>query len=162
MRKLEQILDRIFGFFSILFLVCLILTVLLQVVSRTLLPQSPSWTEEVSRFFFVSGVLYTAGMAKRRNAYVNVDILEQKLQANAKKIYSVFINLLVLGFNLVVFVESIGFTQSGASFVASTIPLSMNYVYFGTVVYSFFIMVYTVFDIIDIITGSEERVGDAK
>ncbi|WP_164919111.1 MULTISPECIES: TRAP transporter small permease [Acutalibacteraceae] len=162
MKKIERVLDRIFSVISIFCLVGLICTVLIQVISRSLLPQAPSWTEEVSRFFFISGVFYTTGLAKSRNAYVNVDILEQKLHSNARKVYSILINLLVLGFNLVVFVESIGFTQSGATFIADTVPITMNYIYFGTMVSSFFLMLYTVFDMIKVLTNKNEEAGDAQ
>lgn len=160
MKKIERVLDRILGTISIIFLLGLTVTVLIQIISRTFLPQSPSWTEEVSRFFFISGVFYTAGLAKGKNAYVNVDLLEQKLQPTARKVYTVFINLIILAFNLVVFVESIGFTKSGASFIASTIPITMNYVYFGLIAYSFFIMIYTIIDIIEAITEKTEKAGD--
>lgn len=162
MKKIERVLNRIFSAISIFCLLGLICTVLIQVISRTFLPQSPSWTEEVSRFFFVSGVFYTTGLAKSRNAYVNVDILEQALHSNAKKVYTVVIDLLVLGFNLAVFVESIGFAQSGSSFIADTVPITMNYIYFGTVVSSFFLMLYTVFDMIKVLTNKTDKAGDAQ
>ncbi|WP_411677654.1 TRAP transporter small permease [Caproicibacter sp.] len=162
MEKTKKILDRVFGVVSILCLLGLIFTVLIQIISRTFLPQSPSWTEEVSRFFFISGVLYTTGMAKGANAYVNVDILEQKLNPNAKKAYLVIIDLLVMAFALIFFYESIGFTQSGATFVADTIPLTMNYIYFGTMASGFLMALYTLFDIVFILTDKKEKEGDAK
>lgn len=162
MEKIKRILDRVFGAVSILCLLGLIITVSIQIISRTLLPQSPSWTEEVSRFFFVSGVLYTTGIAKGANAYVNVDILEQNLQPGAKKVYSIFIDLLVLVFAVTFFYESLGFTQSGAGFIADTIPITMNYIYFGTIASGFLIAVYTLFDIFFILTDKKEKAGDAK
>lgn len=162
MEKIKKILDRVFGAVSILCLLGLIITVLIQVVSRTFLPSSPSWTEEVSRFFFISGVLYTTGMAKGVDAYVNVDILEQKLSSNAKKIYLVIIDLLVMAFALTFFYESIGFTRSGATFIADTVPITMNYIYFGTMASGFLIALYTLFDIVFILTGKKEKAGDAE
>lgn len=160
MEKIERVLNKILGFISIFCLLGIAITVLIQIISRTLLPQSPAWTEEVSRFFFVSGVFYASGLAKGRNAYVNVDILEQKLRPNARRIYSIFINLIVFLFMLVVFIESIGFTESGTTFIADTVPMTMNYIYFGTVASSFFVMLYTLLDIVKALTNKTEQAGD--
>jgi TRAP-type transport system small permease protein len=53
----------------------LIFTVALQVFSRTLLTQSPVWTEEYSRMALVYAAVLGAGWALRTGDMVNVDIV---------------------------------------------------------------------------------------
>jgi len=162
MKKIEQILSKILGIISVISILGIIASVLIQIIGRALLPQAPAWTEEVSRFFFVSGVFYTAGLAKEKNAFVSVDILEQKLQSRAKQIYMVIVDLIIIAFMAIVFVESIGFTQSGADFIADTVPINMNLIYFGTMVSSFFIVLYSIFDIVNTLMTKNEQVGEQK
>ncbi len=63
----------------------LIAAVLLQVVTRLALPESPVWTEELSRFALLYLVALGGGLALRTGELVNVDLLLTALSERGRR-----------------------------------------------------------------------------
>lgn len=59
----------------VLFLLSLIFVVFLQVFARVLLPQTPSWTEELARFSLIYLVASATGITFQQKLFVNVDLI---------------------------------------------------------------------------------------
>jgi TRAP-type C4-dicarboxylate transport system permease small subunit len=82
----------------------LVLSVTWQVLSRYVLDQPASWTEEAARFLLVwVGVLGAAAVSYSRE-HLAIDLLPRRLQGRRALALRVFIECMVLGFALVAMV----------------------------------------------------------
>ncbi len=59
--------------------------VLVQVYTRTVLPQSPVWTEELSRFALLFVVAFGVGLSVRSGDLVNVDLVLNLLPKGGRR-----------------------------------------------------------------------------
>ena len=84
MRAVNRVLTRVLGAGAVISFTALICVVLLQVFARFLLPTSPSWTEEASRFIFIYSVAFAAPLALLRGEFVSVDIIVKKFSDKAQ------------------------------------------------------------------------------
>ena len=98
----------------------LISSVLLQIFARFFLAQAPSWTEEVSRLFFIFSIAFASALALKSNYYIHLDVFYNMLKIRWQK----RINLLILSCVFILFllltVASIefvimGFTENSPS-----------------------------------------------
>ncbi|MDR1377629.1 MAG: TRAP transporter small permease [Synergistaceae bacterium] len=91
-------LERFLGWTSSLCFVGLVLVVLLQVFARTSLwPYAPPhWTEEASRFLMLYMVAFSAGLAAKERAYVNVDVFVNLLSGRSRAFMQLLIDILVI------------------------------------------------------------------
>lgn len=111
----------------------LVYVVLLQVYARIFLPQSPHWTEEASRFFFLFCIAFSAGIATRRRAFVNVDIFLNLLGTKLRHIVCLLIDILVLLFMALTFRYAWLNAEVGAMQTSPSLSISMQYI-FGSIV----------------------------
>ena len=72
---MDSLIKKYNKFMSYLGLVCLggfIISVLIQVISRTFLPKTPSWTEELARYLFIYMVAFGSSVAVHKKEFVAV------------------------------------------------------------------------------------------
>lgn len=160
MSTVRKLMDKILETVSMVSLICLIATVLIQVFARFFLPKSPAWTEELSRVLFVTAVFYAVGLAKRDDAYVNVDIATSFLSDKAKKIDKIIVDVIMIIFMSTVLKETIGFIKLGSSQSATTLPIHMSVFYSGTFVATLFFVIYSIIDIFSV--ASDLKKGDVQ
>ncbi|MCB1885756.1 MAG: TRAP transporter small permease [Geminicoccaceae bacterium] len=79
-----RVLAALFRAMTGLAFLVLIASVLIQVVSRMLLPSSPVWTEELSRFALLYVVAFGCGLGWRTGELVNVDIVPSNLTGRSR------------------------------------------------------------------------------
>lgn len=98
----------------------LIGSVLLQIFARFFLEQAPSWTEEVSRLFFIFSVAFAAPLALKSNYYIHLDVFFNMLKTKWQKrvntiiLITVFLLFLILSIAAIEFV-TMGFTENSPS-----------------------------------------------
>ncbi|MEM1124879.1 MAG: TRAP transporter small permease subunit, partial [Bacteroidota bacterium] len=63
----------------------LIGSVLLQIFARFFLTNTPAWTEEASRLFFIYAMAFAAGLALKSDEYVALDLFFEKLSPVLQK-----------------------------------------------------------------------------
>ena len=80
-KSLKNFCEGILKMGSIASLAGMVSVVMLQVVARLFFPKVPTWTEEVSRLMLLYTVGFSAGLAVKERAYVNVDILTSRFPA---------------------------------------------------------------------------------
>ena len=111
----------------------LIYVVLLQVYARLFLPRSPHWTEEASRFLFLTCIAFSAAVATRRRAFVNVDVFLHMLGAKAQRFIILVSDVTVLLFMAFVTYYAWLNAEVGAMQTSPSLAIPMQYV-FGSVV----------------------------
>lgn len=132
--RLADVLDRTLLTLAVIALVGVSLTVLLQVVSRLLLPFTVAWTEELTRYLFIYMVSLGAGVVLHRHRNVNVELFHGSLGFRGRAVYLTVISLLTGGFALLVLPEAWKFAQLGAFQTSPSMRLPMIYIFLSSVV----------------------------
>lgn len=147
MRELMGQLDRIVEIFLCLLMVFLVLNVSWQVITRFILPEPSSYTEEVARFLLMWIGLLGAAYAYRKKMHLGIDIVSEKLQGRAKYVTALFVYFLTLlvaiavliigGMNLVLLTLEL-------NQLSSSLGLPMGLIYLCLPLSGFLIVLYTV------------------
>ncbi|KEI73411.1 TRAP transporter small permease [Endozoicomonas elysicola] len=135
MRAVDKILFKVLGAGAVISFTALILIVLLQVLARFVLPISPSWTEEASRFLFIYCVAFGAPLALLRNEYVSVDILVKKFSEKTSAILDKSIYILLVIFFAVICYHGITFAELGTIQTSPAMQITMILPY-GSIAFS--------------------------
>ena len=146
MRELMGQLDRIVEIFLCLLMVFLVLNVSWQVITRFILPEPSSYTEEVARFLLMWIGLLGAAYAYRKKMHLGIDIISEKLQGRAKYVTALFVYFLTLlvaiavliigGMNLVLLTLEL-------NQFSSSLGLPMGLIYLCLPLSGFLIVLYT-------------------
>lgn len=132
MQKVIKAIDRILMLLALLATIGYIGSVVIQIFSRTLLPRTPSWTEEVARYFFVYAVAFAAGLAVRANAYVSVDILVSYIPSKLRKYHQMFMSTFLMLFSAYFGVRSVlKFAFFKGRMVSTALEIPMQHIYFS-------------------------------
>ena len=146
MRELMGQLDRIVEIFLCLLMVFLVLNVSWQVITRFILHEPSSYTEEVERFLLMWIGLLGAAYAYRKKMHLGIDIISEKLQGRAKYVTTLFVYFLTLlvaiavlivgGMNLVLLTLEL-------NQFSSSLGLPMGLIYLCLPLSGFLIVLYT-------------------
>ena len=121
--------------------------VMLQVVARLFFPKVPTWTEEVSRLMLLYTVGFSAGLAVRERAYVNVDILTSRLSARVNTGLAVFIDVVLAAFFGAVTVEAWSIVVAVEGQTSAALMMPMSVFYFSMFLAALTLTVYLVADL---------------
>jgi TRAP-type C4-dicarboxylate transport system permease small subunit len=105
----------------------LILTVILQIVSRRFFTENaPSWTEEASRFFFVYAISFAAGLAQKEGYFVSMDYFYRRFNLRVKMIIDLMITVISMFLFGLMLIFSIQFILLGTVETSPGLELPMS------------------------------------
>ncbi len=142
MRAVNKYISMFLGTGAVICFTALICVVLLQVFARFLLPTSPSWTEEASRFLFIYAVAFAAPVALLRRDYVGVDIIVKKLSETKQRVLDKGIYFLLVFFFGVIAYEGLTFARLGTIQTSPAMQLPMVIPYSSISFCTFFIALF--------------------
>lgn len=135
---MDSLIKKYNKFMSYLGLVCLggfIISVLIQVISRTFLPKTPSWTEELARYLFIYMVAFGSSVAVHKKEFVAVDLIIDFLPKIIRKLIELVINIVLLLFVIFVLLKSVlGFAILEYRMVSTAMQVPMQYIYFSMII----------------------------
>lgn len=135
---MDSLIKKYNKFMSYLGLICLggfIISVLIQVISRTFLPKTPSWTEELARYLFIYMVAFGASVAVHKKEFVAVDLIIDFLPKIIRKLIELVINIVLLLFVTFVLLKSVlGFAILEYRMVSTAMQVPMQYIYFSMII----------------------------
>ena len=131
MRVLKWLDHHVEESFLSVFLLTLILLTSANVVLRYVFNSGLTWSDEICKYCLIfSGFISISYWVRHKNG-ICVDALVQLLPSRAKKLFYVLVQLLVLGFFLIMFRGAIrcwvSIKKSGQ--VSGTLQIPMTYVY---------------------------------
>jgi TRAP-type C4-dicarboxylate transport system permease small subunit len=145
----KDIIETILEIGTFISFIVLITVVLLQVITRFLIPSvTLVWTEEASRFLFVYSVAFAAPLAMKKKEFVNVDILFNILPKTMKNIIEFIIYIITVILFVIVFIYGIQFAQLGINQMSPTMHIPMAIAYSSIAISSFFIVAYAILNLI--------------
>ncbi|WP_219701238.1 TRAP transporter small permease [Marinomonas lutimaris] len=110
---LLRIIDWVFSVLAVSALLAITAVVMLQVISRFLLPSSPIWTEELSRYLFVYLIVMGSGLVIRHNRHVRLELYQGALNRFWNKVYQIFCHVLAGSFAIYILPYAIKYAQIG-------------------------------------------------
>lgn len=139
----KNFLEKSLEIITIIMFFMLIGVVFLQVFSRFLLPKTPSWTEEMARFFFVYSILFGAPLALKKGDYVRVDLLTNLLPEKIQNIIDGVIYLVLTVFFIIIAVKGYVFASLGVRQYSPAMGLPMFIPYMSIGISSIFLAFYS-------------------
>ena len=136
--KFVKIYTEVLCAFGCMFYLAFCVCVMVQIISRNLLPSAPSWTEEAARYTFVYMVAFGCGVAVLKDEFVFVEFLKDALLAKGLVKLNKAIRMLVTFVMLVLSAYLLFFSVPQLAFikfrmVSTAMQLPMQVVYFSQV-----------------------------
>ena len=107
----------------------LIASVLLQIFARFFLTNTPPWTEEASRMFFIYATAFAAGLALKQNYYVHLDFFFDKLPAQIQGWLKLTIPLLTAILFGLLAIYAVSFLVLGHAEYSPSMGIRMSFVF---------------------------------
>ncbi|WP_119462730.1 TRAP transporter small permease [Rhodospirillaceae bacterium SYSU D60014] len=134
MRKLSP-LEAFLRALSVVAILAMFGTVLLQIAGRHFLPAAPPWTEELGRLLIVWLTAIGAGIALKQDGYRGaVEGIVHLLPAGARKVVTLSFMVLIAGFLGILIHQSVDVMRRNFDVHASALGLPMAYFYLGVLV----------------------------
>lgn len=156
MNSLIKYLDKTLGFALILVMVCILAAVSWQVISRYLLKDPSSVTEELARFLLIWVGMLGAVYAYRTNSHLGLNLVLDKMSFSNKKITLIFIQLLVIIFSALVLVfggsELVELTMELKQ-ISAALSINMGVVYAILPISGVLFIVYSIANLVELFNG---------
>lgn len=136
MKTLTKIYSGILSVLAVVGMIGYIVSVVVQVFSRTFLPNTPTWTEEAARYLFIYSVAVGAGIVVLLDDYARVDIIYGRFKPELKKIYNIIVTAVLLAFNVFMAVYVLpNFVFLKFRMVSTAMQIPMQYIYFSIMLF---------------------------
>ena len=153
MNSLIKYLDKALALALIVVMACILLSVSWQVISRYLLKDPSSVTEELARFLLIWVGMLGAVYAYRTNSHLGLNLLLDKMSVAYKKVTLIGIQLLVIGFSGLVLVfggiELVDLTLE-LNQISAALSLNMGIVYAILPISGVLLIVYSLANLLDL------------
>ncbi|SBS24746.1 2,3-diketo-L-gulonate TRAP transporter small permease protein YiaM [Marinomonas spartinae] len=136
LRWLVRITDWVFATLAVSALLGIVVVVIIQVVSRFMLPSSPIWTEELSRYLFLYLIVFSSGLVIRHNRHVRLELFHWALPPAWHKAYQIFCHVLIGGFAYYILPFALKYVMIGRWQTSPTLEIPMSWIFMS--VYVFF------------------------
>jgi TRAP-type C4-dicarboxylate transport system permease small subunit len=156
LKKLRNGLTKTLEVFTIVTMGLLVVDVTWGVFTRYALGEQAKWSEELARFLLVWVSLLGGALAFGKKAHLGVDYFVNLLHPAAHKLTAVFAHLVVLFFGAEVLLLGGINVVSDALTLEQTTPAlgwKMGYVYLALPISGFFVMLFTLENLIETLTG---------
>jgi TRAP-type transport system small permease protein len=112
----------------------LLIAVLIQIVSRLLLPNPPIWTEELSRFCLIFAAAFGAGLALRSGELVGVDIFTMNLSRRGRLGVELLTLLAMIAFCVILIPPSWDYVDIGSLQTSPAMQWNMFYIHMAVLI----------------------------
>ena len=107
----------------------LVAIVFYQVVSRYILSDPPSWTEELARYCQVWIILLTSSICIRKGSHLAVDYFSHRLSQSVKRILNIVMSSLIMLYILIVIIFGWKLMVVGQYQLSPALQVKMSFVY---------------------------------
>ena len=150
MKNDPKVLDKCLKYFVRLLLAVMILVVLYQVFTRTVLNNPNTVTEEFVRFGLVWLSMLASAYVVGKKSHLAVTMLSDNLTGSKKRLLEVVVQVLFLIFAAVIMIfggwKAVTVTMGQ---VSPSLSLSMGYVYLAVPVAGVFMFIYSLLNLFD-------------
>lgn len=141
----------------------LISAVLIQVIGRSVLADSPVWTEELTRFALLFLAAFGAGLSYRSGDLVNVNLLAASLPERWQRRMDAFAALASASLCLLLIWPAWQYTAIGSMQTSPALGWRMNFIHASVLVLLFSLLVFSLLHFWSILQGqSAQEAGNGS
>lgn len=161
MEAIKHVLDKILYWIVVVLFALLVVVVVWQVVTRSIMQSPSTWTEEGARITFVWLGLFAAAYVFGERGHVAVEVLVRKFPENVERVIAIIVQLLVLVFAVFILIwGGYGAAQNAWNLHVSSLPLTVGQVYLALPVSGVLMAFYAIYYLVGLIGGSVEPYSD--
>lgn len=165
--KFVKVYAEILCAFGCVFYLTFCFCVMVQIISRNLLPSAPSWTEELARYTFIYMVAFGCGVSVLKDEFVFVEFLRDALESkglhNVNKVIRFAVTVVMLVLSLFILFKAVpGFVFIKFRMVSTAMQLPMQLVYFSQVLLFAFLSISLVLRLILMVMYWNDPAYDGK
>jgi TRAP-type transport system small permease protein len=148
-----RLINRVLKYGVLICTFAFVASVLLQIFARFFLSNTPAWTEEASRLFFIYAIAFSAGIAVKDGYYVSLEYFFNKfpdrLRNRVEKAILVLNSLLFA----VITIYAFQFVGMGTREYAPSMSIPMSVAFFSMVIMFASLCFYSIRQFIKMIKG---------
>ncbi|MGW8180617.1 MAG: TRAP transporter small permease [bacterium] len=166
MNQIRKAVDRILECALVLLMVFMVVNVIWQVLTRFVLHDPSSYTEELARYLLIWLGLLGAGYCVGQKSHLAIDIVTSQLSGYSKITSSLFGHLVILLFSgsvLILGGLKLVWTTLAYQQISAALQIPLGYVYLAIPISGILIVFYSVHSLLDEISAlvSWSRQGSA-
>lgn len=154
---MRKIIDKIIEVMCTAIMGYMVLAVCWQVITRFVLKNPSTVTEEILRYLLVWTTMVGGAYAYGRRKHLSINMLAKKLTPRAQKLLDIFVQAVVIAFCVVVMiVGDLRLVETTFNQISSALHLPMPYVYASILVGGVLIIFYAIIFIFEDIKAMRE------
>ncbi len=154
---MRKIIDKIIEVMCAAIMGYMVLAVCWQVITRFVLKNPSTVTEEILRYLLVWTTMVGGAYAYGRRKHLSINMLAKKLPARGQKILDIFVQAVVIAFCVVVMIiGDLRLVETTFNQISSALHLPMPYVYASILVGGVLIIFYAIIFIFEDIKAIRE------
>ena len=147
---MRKIIDKIIEIMCTLIMGYMVLAVCWQVITRFILKNPSTLTEEILRYLLVWTTMVGGAYAYGRRKHLSINILTKKLPRNGQKILAIVIQAVIILFSVIVMIMGgMRLVSTTSNQISAALRLPMPYVYASVVVGGVLIIFYSLLFIVE-------------
>jgi len=148
-KRFIQVLEKVQIAVGVTFLCAFFLVIMFQIATRYL-GISVIWTEEVANYSFVWAIFMGASVMVNRREHFNFDFIQRKLQGKKRLSLSIFNDLVLIIFNIFIFLLGIQVTVEFWYYRCVTIlEMKMGYIWIVIPIMAVTMILYSLSHLVD-------------
>lgn len=154
---MRKIIDKIIEVMCTAIMGYMVLAVCWQVITRFVLKNPSTVTEEILRYLLVWTTMVGGAYAYGRRKHLSINMLAKKLPPRAQKLLDIFVQAVVIAFCVVVMIiGDLRLVETTFDQISSALHLPMPYVYASILVGGVLIIFYAIIFIFEDIKAMRE------
>lgn len=147
---MRKVIDKIIEIMCTLIMGYMVLAVCWQVITRFILKNPSTLTEEILRYLLVWTTMVGGAYAYGRRKHLSINILTKKLPRNGQKILDIVIQAVIILFSVIVMIMGgMRLVSTTSNQISAALRLPMPYVYASVVVGGVLIIFYSLLFIVE-------------
>ena len=157
MRTLRAFLDRVLGVLAGASFLAMVALTCWQVVTRYILQNPSSWSEELVSYLFAWMSLLGASLVVGERGHMNIPIVVERMGVKGRKFFAIFSEIIACLFAGIILVYGgIQITNLAMGQMTSSLGVPIGFFYIVLPLSGVINIIYTILNIVDIAKKSEE------
>jgi TRAP-type C4-dicarboxylate transport system permease small subunit len=140
--RTSAVLDATVDYACTISCVAIVVISFVAVISRYVLNDSLTWSEEMTRYMFIWIVFLGAAIAVRQRAHIAIDLFTGRISARGERVLNAIERLTTIAFALLVGIPGLAFVRIGMSNLSPALEIPMGVVYAAPVLGCALIILY--------------------
>ena len=155
MKKLRKILDTSLKALADISLTAMVLLTCWQVITRYLLGNPSTWSEELVGYLFAWSTLFGAALVSGERGHMNIPVIVDRFGEKGRKAFHVFSEIVAFLFSCTILVfGGMQITSLAMGQMTSSLGVAVGVFYVVLPICGVLIALYAIMNIIDIVRGN--------